>query len=111
MPLQILEGPIPAAGRPEVAPRSLGGLDRDAILATALIPAGLDGDPIAVGRAERVFGSATALFAGDESAAAEWLGGVQRAFGGKPGFELMRTAEGSEHLEDVIGRLMHGIFT
>lgn len=61
-------------------------------------------------RASRVFGRAVALFEGDGEGALGWLSSPQRALGGAVPLEMARTEIGAGEVEDLIGRLEHGIF-
>jgi len=58
-----------------------------------------------------IFEKAVDLFEGDAKAAIAWLQRRQRALGNKPPFELARTELGAREVEDLIGRLEHGVFT
>jgi putative toxin-antitoxin system antitoxin component (TIGR02293 family) len=61
-------------------------------------------------RAARVFNQAIELFEGDEIGAREWLASTQPAFGGETALDLMRTDSGAREVEQLIGRLEHGVF-
>ena len=61
-------------------------------------------------RASRVFGRAIALFEGDVEGALGWLSSPQRALGGAVPLEMARTEIGAGEVEDLIGRLEHGVF-
>ncbi len=60
-------------------------------------------------RASRIFGRAMELFEGDRDAARMWLTAVQPALGGLAPLELARTGVGASEVENLIGRLEHGI--
>lgn len=60
-------------------------------------------------RASRVFGRAMDLFEGDHEAARAWLTAGQMALGGLVPLELAGTDVGSKEVENLIGRLEHGI--
>lgn len=62
-------------------------------------------------RTARVFGRAVELFEGDIGGARHWLSSEQRALGGVVPFDLLRTDIGAREVEQVIGRLEHGIPT
>ncbi len=62
-------------------------------------------------RASRVFGRAIALFEGDVEGALGWLSTPQRALGGAVPLEMARTEIGAGEVEDLIGRLEHGVFS
>ena len=60
-------------------------------------------------RAARIFGRALQLFEGDREAATAWLAGSQPALGGATPFTLAKTDVGAREVENLIGRLEHGI--
>lgn len=60
-------------------------------------------------RASRVFLRALELFEGDDEAALTWLSRPQPALGGLPPLELAKSDVGAKEIEDLIGRLEHGI--
>jgi putative toxin-antitoxin system antitoxin component (TIGR02293 family) len=60
-------------------------------------------------RASRIFGRAMELFEGDNEAARVWLTSPQPAVGGLVPLELARTDVGASEVENLIGRLEHGI--
>lgn len=62
-------------------------------------------------RAARVFARALDLFEGDRDAARSWLTAPQRALAGKVPLDLATTDVGAHEVENVIGRLEHGIPT
>jgi putative toxin-antitoxin system antitoxin component (TIGR02293 family) len=62
-------------------------------------------------RTSRVFGRAIALFEGDGEGALGWLSSPQRALGGAVPLEMARTEIGAREVEDLIGRLEHGVFS
>jgi putative toxin-antitoxin system antitoxin component (TIGR02293 family) len=57
-----------------------------------------------------VFESAIRLFEGDVPAAREWLTRPCRGLGGATPIELTKTEVGARAVEDLIGRLEHGVF-
>lgn len=62
-------------------------------------------------RAARVFGGAISLFEGDADAARAWLSSPQRALGGAVPLEMARTEVGAREVENLVGRLEHGVFS
>jgi putative toxin-antitoxin system antitoxin component (TIGR02293 family) len=60
-------------------------------------------------RASRIFGRAMELFEGDRDAARTWLTSAQPAVGGLVPLELARTDVGANEVENLVGRLEHGI--
>ena len=62
-------------------------------------------------RASRLFGKALALFEGDGDAAREWLGAQAPALGGQTPLGAARTEAGAREVENLIGRLEHGVFS
>jgi putative toxin-antitoxin system antitoxin component (TIGR02293 family) len=62
-------------------------------------------------RAARVFGRALELFEGDARGAREWLSRAQGALGGLVPLDLAKTDVGAHEVENLIGRLEHGIPT
>lgn len=62
-------------------------------------------------RASRIFGKALELFEADTAAARSWLGRSQRALGDAVPLDLLRTELGAREVEDLIGRLEHGVFS
>jgi putative toxin-antitoxin system antitoxin component (TIGR02293 family) len=50
------------------------------------------------------------VFEGDEDAARRWLTTARSALGGHSPLELARTEVGAREVEDLIGRLEHGVF-
>lgn len=62
-------------------------------------------------RASRLFGRALELFEGDAVAARAWLSSAQPALGGAVPLSIARTELGAREVEDLIGRLEHGVFS
>ncbi len=62
-------------------------------------------------RISLLFEKALELFEGDSSAAAQWLMTPKRALGHKSPLAYSRTELGSRMVEDLIGRLEHGVFS
>lgn len=61
-------------------------------------------------RASRLFGKTLELFEGDRDAATEWLTTTQPALGGTIPLDLARTELGAREVEQLVGRLDHGVF-
>lgn len=62
-------------------------------------------------RVSRIFGRAMVLFENDLEAAREWLASSKRALGGAVPLEMAKTEIGAREVEDLIGRLEHGVFS
>lgn len=62
-------------------------------------------------RASRVFGRALELFEGDAPSARRWLLSPQLALGGAAPLTIARTDAGAREVEDLVGRLEHGVFS
>jgi putative toxin-antitoxin system antitoxin component (TIGR02293 family) len=62
-------------------------------------------------RAARIFGKVLELFEGDLLASRNWLKSPQRGLGGVSPVEMARTELGAREVEDLIGRLEHGVFS
>jgi putative toxin-antitoxin system antitoxin component (TIGR02293 family) len=62
-------------------------------------------------RLARVFGSALDLFSGNREAAVLFLTDVNIALGGVTPIELARTQIGAEEVEQLVGRIQHGLFS
>jgi putative toxin-antitoxin system antitoxin component (TIGR02293 family) len=62
-------------------------------------------------RIARVFERAVFLFEGDVRGAVRWLTVPKRVFDRRSPLEYSRTEPGAREVENVIGRLEHGIFT
>ena len=62
-------------------------------------------------RAARILAEAVGLFDGDEDAARAWLATPQLALAGATPFAAARTDPGARAVEQIIGRLLHGIPT
>jgi putative toxin-antitoxin system antitoxin component (TIGR02293 family) len=61
-------------------------------------------------RLSLVFDKAVGLFEGDVSAAGAWLERPSKALGGESPLSLVETEIGAREVEDLIGRLEHGVF-
>jgi len=62
-------------------------------------------------RASRLFDKAVDLFEGDAPAATQWFKTSQPALAGQAPIQFARTEVGAREVEDLIGRLEHGVFT
>lgn len=62
-------------------------------------------------RAARVFGRALELFEGDRDAAADWMFSSLPALGGETPIEISRTELGSREVENLAGRIEHGVYS
>ncbi|HEX6047569.1 MAG TPA: antitoxin Xre/MbcA/ParS toxin-binding domain-containing protein [Pyrinomonadaceae bacterium] len=62
-------------------------------------------------RTSRLFARARDLFDGDQEAARDWLMTPQRALGGAIPLDIAKTEVGAREVEQIIGRLEHGVFT
>jgi putative toxin-antitoxin system antitoxin component (TIGR02293 family) len=61
-------------------------------------------------RMARVLAKAVQLF-GDNKMAVDWLKTPRRGLGGKIPLDLMETEAGAQEVEDLIGRLRHGVIS
>jgi putative toxin-antitoxin system antitoxin component (TIGR02293 family) len=62
-------------------------------------------------RFARLFRLATELHDGDEDAARDWLGKPARALDGEAPLDRADTEAGAREVENLIGRLEHGVYT
>ena len=62
-------------------------------------------------RISAVFEDAVDLFEGDVAAAVTWLTTPRKALGDRPPLAYARTEPGAREVENLIGRLEHGIFS
>jgi putative toxin-antitoxin system antitoxin component (TIGR02293 family) len=62
-------------------------------------------------RASRVFDKALELFDGDREGARAWLTTSRQVFNGSSPLEFAVTEVGAREVEDLMGRLEHGVFT
>lgn len=62
-------------------------------------------------RVSRVFSSAVGLFEGDAEAARQWFVAPNRAFAGQSPLDMIQTEVGAREVENLIGRLEHGVFS
>lgn len=60
-------------------------------------------------RLARIFQQAIQLFEGNEAMARAWLEQPGKALGGRTPLEYLETEAGANEVEDLIGRLEHGI--
>lgn len=68
-------------------------------------------DPVESDRLYRLacIGAQAVALLGDEQRAAVWLRRPNRALGGEPPLDLLDTEPGTRQVEDVLGRLAHGL--
>ena len=62
-------------------------------------------------RAARVFGKALELFEGNRDYATEWLSSAQPALGGAMPLQVSESEVGAREVEDLLGRLEHGVYS
>ena len=62
-------------------------------------------------RLARVFSRAIELFEGDSDGAQRWLMRPNRAFGGVSPFEMAKTDVGAREVDNLIGRIEHGVIS
>jgi putative toxin-antitoxin system antitoxin component (TIGR02293 family) len=62
-------------------------------------------------RLSRIIGKAIELFEGDPEGARQWLGAPVTALGGATPLALSQTEPGALEVEQLIGRLEHGVFS
>jgi len=62
-------------------------------------------------RLARVFSRAIELFEGDSEGAQRWLMRPNRAFGGVSPFEMAKTDVGAREVDNLIGRIEHGVIS
>ncbi|MEQ1604365.1 MAG: MbcA/ParS/Xre antitoxin family protein [Pyrinomonadaceae bacterium] len=60
---------------------------------------------------ERLFAMSIELFEGDEASAIKWLNSPRPVLGGVTPLEMSKTDAGLREVENLIGRLEHGVFT
>ncbi|HEX4054342.1 MAG TPA: antitoxin Xre/MbcA/ParS toxin-binding domain-containing protein [Tepidisphaeraceae bacterium] len=60
-------------------------------------------------RIGRIFERATSLYRGDQIGALQWLATPIPALGDQPPLDLARTEPGAREVEDLIGRIEHGV--
>jgi putative toxin-antitoxin system antitoxin component (TIGR02293 family) len=58
----------------------------------------------------RLYNRAVEVFA-DEERAARWFSSRPKALGGKTALEFMKTEPGARWVEEVLGRIEHGVFS
>lgn len=64
-----------------------------------------------VWRASRIFDKTVELFAGDVESARRWLQSPQIGLGGRAPVDFATTDVGAREVEDLIGRIEHGVFS
>jgi putative toxin-antitoxin system antitoxin component (TIGR02293 family) len=64
-----------------------------------------------VWRAASLFRKAVDLFEGDAEVARQWLVSPQAGLGGETPLDFASTEVGAREVENLIGRLEHGVFT
>jgi putative toxin-antitoxin system antitoxin component (TIGR02293 family) len=62
-------------------------------------------------RFARVYAKALYLFDGDAHEATRWFLTIRRALGGITPLEMTRTSVGAHEVENLIGRIEHGVFS
>jgi putative toxin-antitoxin system antitoxin component (TIGR02293 family) len=62
-------------------------------------------------RISSVFEDAVDLFEGDVASAVKWLTTPRKALGNQPPLAYSRTEPGAREVENLVGRLEHGIFS
>lgn len=62
-------------------------------------------------RLEIAFSKTLELFDGSQDAAQHWLSSPAKAFGGETPLAMLQTEFGAREVEDLIGRLEHGVFS
>ena len=62
-------------------------------------------------RLARVFSRAIELYEGDSEGAQGWMMRPNRAFGGVSPFEMAKTDVGAREVENLIGRIEHGVIS
>ncbi len=62
-------------------------------------------------RVDRIIGCSLELFEGDRDGAVEWLLSSQPALGGASPMDVAKTEVGAREVEDLIGRLEHGVYS
>jgi putative toxin-antitoxin system antitoxin component (TIGR02293 family) len=61
-------------------------------------------------RISNIFEKAVELFEGDADAAIDWLTTPKKVFNGQPPLQYSRTEPGAREVENLIGRVDHGVF-
>ncbi len=62
-------------------------------------------------RLSSIFEKTVELFEGDVSSAVHWLAAPKRALGNQTPLQFARTEVGAREVENLIGRLEHGVFS
>jgi putative toxin-antitoxin system antitoxin component (TIGR02293 family) len=60
---------------------------------------------------DRVLAKALELFEGDHDAATEWMRSPLPALGGETPIDIARTELGARQVENLVGRIEHGIYS
>ncbi len=60
---------------------------------------------------QRVFAKALELFEGDRDAASEWMLSPLPALGGETPIDIARTEAGARQVENLVGRIEHGVYS
>ena len=76
-----------------------------------LRPGRRPGESDAVYRVASLVALATGLFGGNRATAIEWLNKPARSFSGETPMMRARTEVGARDVEQLIGRLRHGVFS
>ena len=64
-----------------------------------------------VDRIDRIYRLATELFEGKKAEAVKWLKEPNRGLANRPPLDFSRTEIGAREVENLIGRLEHGVFS
>ena len=62
-------------------------------------------------RASRVFAKALELFESDRAATSEWMHSPLPALGGETPIDTARTELGTRQVENLVGRIEHGVYS
>jgi len=62
-------------------------------------------------RSSRIFARAVDLFEGDHDAASEWMLSPLPALGGATPNDAVKTEIGARDVENLIGRIEHGVYS
>jgi putative toxin-antitoxin system antitoxin component (TIGR02293 family) len=58
-----------------------------------------------------IFDKTLELFDGDQAAAQHWLNSPAKSFGGETPLVMLQTEIGAREVDDLLGRLEHGVFS
>lgn len=61
-------------------------------------------------RYARLYWLSVGFFSGDQQTSRDWLARPARALGGRTPLEFAETEIGAREVEDLIGRLEHGVY-